>query len=79
MSKTAIELTKELNIDFFHLQKVWAAFVLNKDQDSYQLFTILNEKLTNSEKSYLIYIGLDKITEVIADGLGNISEGLRNA
>lgn len=78
MSKTAIELAKEMNINFHHLQKVWASFVLNKDLDSYQLFTILNEKLTNAEKSYLIYIGLDKITEVIADGLDNLSEGLKN-
>lgn len=74
MPKNAVELAEILNIDFVHLQKVWKVFATQRDYGITSLYTELKELLTEDEKIYLIYIGLDHISTVISESLEILSK-----
>ena len=63
--KNAQELAKLLNIDFDHLQSVWKAFITNEGYPTSIVFNCLNDDLTQDEKHYLMYLGLNSISDAV--------------
>jgi len=61
-----IELAKEMGVNIDHLQKAWGCFQLKKVNSSPGV-NIASTKvlLTPNELDYLIYLGLESITESI--------------
>ena len=67
--KNAQELAKLLNIDFDHLQSVWKSFIRNEGYPETITFSCLDNDLTQDEKYYLMYLGLNSISDAIMDAL----------
>lgn len=74
MIKNAVELAKELEIDFKHLQKCWAIFVLDKELPPKLVIETLRNVLSEDEMSFLLYIGLDALSNSINDTLHTLSD-----
>lgn len=73
--KTALDLSKTMNIDLKHLGNIWNEFnnKQNSDTDTEKLFKFLNEKLNSNERNYLIYLGLNTISEGFVSCLSILS------
>ena len=67
--KNAQELAVLLDINFSHLQTVWKSFVQTEGYSESIAFTCLNELLTQDEKYYLMYLGLNSISDAVMNSL----------
>lgn len=72
MIKNAVELIENLDINLKHLQKAWAAFILDKNKSPEQIFTDLRNILTEDEINFLMYLGLNTLSNNMALALQGI-------
>jgi len=71
MIENAIELAKVLDVDFMHLQKVWATFILDQYKSTEDVINVLRRSLTEHEMDFLLYIGLNSISDHINTTIHN--------
>lgn len=69
MSKDALELSKELDIDMEHLYSVWKEFSIQRTTEI-EFLDIIENQLTEAEIKFLLYLGLDYISKEVVQFYG---------
>lgn len=71
--KDALELLIKMEIDIKHLQYVWCVFQKERKNNVTDMFKKLKEITTEKEKQYLMYVGLNTISELVNEKIKSTS------
>lgn len=71
----AMELSVEMKVDLAHLQAAWGKFQQIREVGAHQTLEEILPMLTEDEKKYLLYLGLNSISEQVSKALHGMSAG----